>query len=321
MMAAATLAVVVQAAALVAQDVRQLELVRADGALLPAFTPGAHIDLHLGPGLVRQYSLCGPASDRSRYLVAVKLETPSRGGSRAAHQGLAVGSGVVISAPRNHFPVRLDARHSVLVAGGIGITPLLSMAHALAEERRSFELLYFCRSPAHAAFRESLQDGPLAGRCRFFFGLARDAARVALGEALALHAPGHHLYLCGPQPFMDTVRAVAHDTWPAESVHLEYFAAPATDGGAEAPFRVRLARSEQEIVVAAGQSLADALRAAGAAVETSCEQGVCGTCLTRVLDGEPDHRDCFLTGAEKARGDHMALCVSRSRSPLLVLDL
>ncbi|MDQ0073409.1 vanillate O-demethylase ferredoxin subunit [Variovorax boronicumulans] len=317
-----TISVVVVAAEDVAQDVRHLRLARLDGLPLPPFTPGAHIDLHLGPNLVRQYSLCGHVGDTSNYSVAVKREPESRGGSKAVHDDLHQGSQLEISAPRNNFSSAKDARHSILVAGGIGITPMLCMAHELHGRGKSFELLYFCRSPAHAAFLQTLQQGPFAERCRFFFGLDRDAVASTLDEALARPIDGAHVYLCGPRPFMDLVQELARPNWSEDSIHLEYFSSDALALSKPSEvFEVELARSSLTLRVGQDETIADAVRNAGVAVETSCEQGVCGTCITQVIDGLVDHRDSFLSSAERARGDCMAICVSRARSARLVLDL
>ncbi|WP_332751236.1 PDR/VanB family oxidoreductase [Hydrogenophaga sp.] len=317
-----TIAVVIQSARSVALDVRELTLARVDGAELPAYTPGAHIDLHLRPGLVRQYSLCGDGSERASYTVAVKREPTSRGGSRFMHEAVSAGSLLTISSPRNHFPLLADAAHSVLVAGGIGITPLLSMARHLQARGRSFKLLHFVRSAEFAAYRVLLASDPFAAHCQLFCGLPPEGVREQLEHALASPAPGAHLYLCGPAGFMDAVREVAARHLPAEQVHLEYFAAPASDTQAtDGAFEVRLARSDRTVCVPAHMTIVDALREHGVVIETACEQGICGTCITPVLDGVPDHRDAFLTDAEKAGGNCVALCVSRARSTQLTLDI
>jgi vanillate O-demethylase ferredoxin subunit len=317
-----TISVVVAAVENVAQDVRHLRLARRDGLPLPPFTPGAHIDLHLGPGLVRQYSLCGHIADTRNYSVAVKREPESRGGSKAVHDDLHQGSQLEISAPRNNFSSAEDARHSILVAGGIGITPMLCMARELHAQGHSFELLYFCRSPEQAAFLQTLQQEPFAGRCRFFFGLDRNAVAAALEEALAHPVDGAHVYLCGPRLFMDLVQELARPNWSEDSIHLEYFSADALAlSEPSGMFEVELARSGLTLCVGQDETIADAVRNAGVDVETSCEQGVCGTCITQVIDGLVDHRDSFLSSSERARGDCMAICVSRARSARLVLAL
>jgi vanillate monooxygenase ferredoxin subunit len=318
------LQVVVRSANLVARDVRQIQLARGDGSALPGFTPGAHVDLRLGPGLVRQYSLCGEMDDSSTYTVAVKLEPQSRGGSRMVHERLQPGMQLEISPPRNNFPLDFDATHSVLVAGGIGITPLVAMARALVRRDRNFELHYFARSREHAAFVELLQSEKLGPHSRFYFGLDHEHTAGCLRDLLANRASDAQLYLCGPRAFMDTVRETAAARgWPSESVHLEYFSAGdlgALPGG-DKEIQVTLVRTGRTIPVAGGTPIIDALRCAGVHVETSCEQGVCGTCITKVLDGIPEHHDLFLTDAEKASGHCMAICVSRAITPHLVLDL
>jgi vanillate O-demethylase ferredoxin subunit len=317
-----TIPVEVVSATLAATDIRLVQLARIDGQALPLYQPGAHIDLRLGPSLVRQYSLCGPIVDGSSYFVAVKREPNSRGGSKTVHEQLNPGSILDISLPRNNFSLVADAAHSTLVAGGIGITPLISMARALLAAGKSFELHYFCRSADHVAFLDELEKGKLAAHTRLHLGLERDNVERKLKAALARHPEGGHLYLCGPLAFMDLVKVAARPSWPDECVHLEYFAADqAASTGGDTRFEVRLARHGFAVVVERGVTIVDALRAAGVDLETSCEQGVCGTCITPVLEGTPDHRDCFLTSKEHAQGECIAVCVSRSKSPLLVLDL
>lgn len=298
-------------------DIKSFELAGADGAPLPPFTPGSHIDVQLAGGLVRQYSLSGAPS--GAYRIAVKREERSRGGSSAMHR-LARHDVLRIGAPRNHFALDATSGPAVLVGGGIGVTPLLSMAHAMLAAGRPFALHYFTRSAAHAAFYQELSAPPFAGKVHFYHLAEPDQVRASLRQALQHHAGDAQLYLCGPRPFMDTVRDVASATWAPAAVHLEYFGAapspPAADG-----FTVRLARSGGHYTVGPRQSIVEALAAHGVAIETSCEQGVCGTCLTGVLEGVPEHRDMFLTDAEKARNDRLCPCVSRARGAELVLDL
>ncbi|NYH14069.1 PDR/VanB family oxidoreductase [Paraburkholderia bryophila] len=318
-----TIPVRVVAAETIAEGIRLLKLAPLDGSMLPAWEPGSHIDLHLDEGITRQYSLCGSHTDTSAYEVAVKREIESRGGSKFVHESLRVGSELSISAPRNHFRMSAESGHSLLVAGGIGITPIVSMARLFHDQSHPFELLYFTRSESHAAFRDELDSGPLNGSCRLLFGQERDAVETILDDALRNRREGGHLYLCGPQPFMDTVRMVAaRHGWPDDAVHLEYFAAGvAADTEPQTSFDVKLARSGKTFTIAADQTIVDVLREHGTDVETSCEQGICGTCVVNVLEGCPDHRDYFLTAKEHERGDCMAICVSRSRSKLLVIDL
>lgn len=319
----ATLSVVVHSARHIAHGVRSIALVRRDGLALPTYSAGAHIDLHLAPGLVRQYSLCGPIGEAGTYTIAVKREPQSRGGSQAVHELLAPGTPLHISAPRNNFALNEDATDTTLVAGGIGITPLLCMARRLLSLNKPFRLHYFARSVEHAAFSDVLRSPAFEERCTLHLGLSHEETATALEGALATPGTGAQVYLCGPKAFMDTVRTTASRRgWPDDSIHLEYF-----NAGQDAPrpsgssISVRLARSGITVPVAAGIPIIDAVRAAGVVVDTSCEQGVCGTCITGVLDGVPQHNDLFLTDAEKARGDCMAICVSRALTPSLVLDL
>jgi vanillate O-demethylase ferredoxin subunit len=303
-------------------DIKTYEVVAADGSALPPFAPGAHIDVHLGAGLMRQYSLCNDPRESGRYVIAVKKEPQSRGGSRTMSEALKPGDVIEIGAPRNHFALAPDARHSVLLAGGIGITPLLAMARQLAAADASFELHYFTRSPAHTAFRTVLSAAPFAGRVHLHFGLEPDQLAILLRQLIGVRSEGAHLYLCGPTPFMEMVRASAAPGWPNEAVHLEYFAAdPAAGSGPRESFQVKLARSGGLYDVPPDKSIVQVLAENGIMVEVSCEQGVCATCLTRVLEGTPDHRDMILTDEEKQAGDQMTICISRAKSPLLVLDL
>lgn len=318
-----TIPVRVVAAETIAEGIRLLKLAPLDGSMLPAWEPGSHIDLHLGDDITRQYSLCGSYADTSVYEVAVKREIESRGGSKFVHESLRIGSELSISEPRNHFKLSPDSGHSLLVAGGIGITPIISMARRFHDQEHPFELLYFTRSETHAAFREELDSDPLTDSCRLLFGQERDGVERTLDEALRNRREGGHLYLCGPQAFMDTVRMVAaRHGWPDDAVHLEYFAAGVPAGTEpQTSFEVKLARSDKTFTIPADQTIVDVLREHGAEIETSCEQGICGTCVVNVLEGCPDHRDYFLTAKEHERGDCMAICVSRSRSKLLVIDL
>lgn len=302
-----------------AADIRSIELVGADGRPFPPFEAGAHIDVHLGE-LIRQYSLINTTDADGSYRIAVKLEPNSRGGSRRMH-ALAEGEPLKIGLPRNNFALRPDATHSVLLAGGIGITPLLGMAYQLLACDHSFSLDYFARSNDPVAFAEEIRGTALAPRTRFHLGLPGEAVQRALATRLDTVPPIAHVYTCGPGPFMQAVReAVAAK--PGLVLHLEYFVAepPAQDLTAGS-FRVKLAKSGTTIRVDASQTIVEALRAAGIEVETSCEQGVCGTCLTTVLAGRPDHHDIVLTEEEQKAGDRMLLCVSRSLDAELVLDL
>ena len=305
-----------------AQDVRSFELERADGAPLPPFAAGSHIDVHIAPGLVRQYSLCNDPAEAGRYQIAVKREPASRGGSQAMHERVREGDVLTIGGPRNNFALSPGAKHHLLIAGGIGITPLLSMARQLLPSGAEFSLVYFSRSIAHTAFHELLSAPEFRGRVSFHYALEPEQVRAYLRKMLWTRPPDGHLYLCGPRAFMDLVETTAAPTWPPEAVHLEYFSAdPASLAGPKGGFVVKLARHGGEFAIAEGRTIIEVLAEHDVIVDTSCEQGVCGTCLTGVLEGEPDHRDVFLTDAEKRANDRMTVCVSRAKSARLVLDL
>ncbi len=302
-------------------EIAVFELVSADGAALPEFSPGAHIDVHVA-GLVRQYSLCNGPQDSDRYLIAVKREPQSRGGSRAMHE-LQAGDRLEISAPRNHFPLDPAPGPKLFLAAGIGITPLLSMTRHLLARGLPFELQVFTRSREHTAFRELLAGAEFRGQASFHYGLDAEALRAHLQALLCRRAEGAQLYLCGPRPFMDLVVATAAAlSWPSEAVHLEYFSAdPGLEDAPRRAFRVKLARSGASYDVPEDKSIVQALAEQGVDIATACEQGICGTCLTGVVDGTPDHRDSFLSDEEKRAGKQIMPCVSRAKSPLLVLDL
>lgn len=303
-----------------AADIRSFELVAADGQPLQPFEAGAHIDVHVGDGMIRQYSLINTTDTDGSYRIAVKLEPSSRGGSRHMH-GMAEGDALTISLPRNNFPLDPGAGHAMLLAGGIGVTPLLGMAHRLAARNVPFSFDYFARSREALAFAEEIGRAPLAARTRIHLGLDGDAARAELAGRLNAPPPGTHVYACGPAPFMQAVRELVAAK-PGPTLHLEYFAAdPDLVSLPAGSFQVKLAKSGKTVVVGADQTIVEALTAAGLEVATSCEQGVCGTCLTTVLAGRPDHRDMLLTEEEQQAGDRMLLCVSRCLDQELVLDL
>lgn len=304
-----------------ALDIVSLELVAADGAALPPFSAGSHVDVHLPNGITRQYSLCNDPGEAHRYLLCVLRDPASRGGSQAVHQLVSGGDELRISAPKNHFALAHEAKHSLLLAGGIGVTPILCMAERLAAMSATFEMHYCSRAPERTAFRDRIAASAFADQVHFHFDSDGPAQRLDLDALLADALPATHLYVCGPKGFMDAVLAGARSKgWVEERLHYEFFAgaAPVTDGQA---FEVRLASSGRTVAVGAGESVVAALAAAGVEIPVSCEQGVCGTCLTRVLSGQPDHKDMFLTPEEQARNDQFLPCCSRSKSPLLVLDL
>jgi ferredoxin-NADP reductase len=292
-----------------------LILIPNDGGGLPGWTPGAHIDLRLPGGLIRQYSLCGDPADGSSWRVAVLREPEGRGGSAAVHDLLAEGDEIAASVPRNHFELD-DADSYLFIAGGIGITPILPMVVEASRRNRPWRLAYGGRSRGSMAFLDELSGW--GDRVTVWPQDERGLLDLAL---LGEPCPGTAVYCCGPAPLLAAVeeRCAA---WPAGTLRVERFtpADDATAGDGDA-FEVELAGSGRVIGVPAGQSVLAALRGAGIEVLSSCEEGTCGTCETGVLAGVPDHRDVVLTPAEREAGDIMMVCVSRSKTPRLVLDL
>ena len=302
--------------------IKSFELVSADGKALPEFSAGAHIGVHLDERTVRQYSLCNDPAERGRYLIAVKRCDDSRGGSQALHERVQVGDELAIDGPRNHFAIERGAKHHVLLAAGIGITPLVSMAQRLQSQGRSFELHCFVRSPGHTIFRELLQQPRFDGKVHIHYSMGPQRLREKMTAMLTPRPDGHHLYLCGPRRFMDAVQEVAAGAWPAEAIHLEHFGAdPGALAGPREAFEVTLARSGRTVAVPADRSIADVLSDSGVPVAMSCREGVCGTCVTRVVEGRCDHRDAYLSAKERAAGDRILVCVSRAPGGRLVLDL
>ncbi|MET4578618.1 PDR/VanB family oxidoreductase [Ottowia thiooxydans] len=307
---------------LAADGICCIELVAANDAVLPAFTAGSHIDVYLPGGIVRQYSLCNDPDETGRYVLGVLSDPNSRGGSRAMHEVVLEGDSLEISVPRNHFELSPNAQQHVLFAGGIGVTPILSMVHFLARNSQPFKLHYCTRSKATTAFVEPLSAAPLAAHVTHYFDDAIDAPKLELECELKTLRPGTHIYVCGPKGFMDWVLGTARSCgWPESQLHYEFFAAQAPDLSEAGSFDVRIASSGQVIHIAKDKTVVQALAECGIEIETSCEQGICGTCLTGVKEGRPDHKDLFLTPEEHDLNDQFTPCCSRSLTPLLVLDL
>jgi vanillate O-demethylase ferredoxin subunit len=302
-----------------ALGIRAFDLVPADGRPFPPFAPGAHIDLRAPDGQLRQYSLCGePHEAPDRYTVAVKHEAEGRGASRAIHAGVAVGSVLVIGEPRNNFALAPDAARTLFIAGGIGITPIVPMIRARAAAGAEWTLHYCARSRRHAAFHDALAALAPA-RVRAHFADA-PGCRLDVAALLREHAPGTHLYCCGPERLMTAV-ADASRHWPAGHVHFEWFHGDSAAGATNAPFEVELARSGRVLAVPPDRSILEVAREAGVDVPSACHEGVCGTCETAVLGGVPEHRDKLLSEEERAASRTMMICVSRAKNGRLVLDL
>lgn len=300
-----------------------VSLVGKDAAPLPAWQPGAHIDLHLPCGKVRQYSLTG-ACDESRYLICVAREAASRGGSRYIHDTLRPGQTLMISPPRNLFPLR-HAGRVLLLAAGIGITPLYAMALRLKASGTPFTLHYFVKRRSSAAFITELMDHGGEALCTVHCSDEGGSPRHRLAQTITASEGNAHLYACGPQGFMDAVAETARSAgWAAEQIHTEAFqpVAPQTNAARDGTFTVTLASSGKKWPVPGDKTIAQVLLENGVAVPLSCEMGLCGACLTPVLEGVIDHRDTVQTGQEKtAPAQHIALCCSRSHSGEIVIDL
>ncbi|HBD89750.1 MAG: Vanillate O-demethylase oxidoreductase [Rhodobacteraceae bacterium GWE1_64_9] len=304
-------------------NIIRLRFARADGAALPPVTPGAHLDIHLTDGklnLWRQYSLCSDCSQTGFYEIGVLRDPNSRGGSEAVHRLARPGAVFKVEGPRNHFPLEEGAARTVLLGGGIGITPMLAMAQRLHDLGRDFTLHYCTRSAEVTAFRQMIAAAPWADRVQFHFDDQPAAQRLDLARDLPPPAPGTHLYVCGPQGFMDWVIRTAEGAGhTSANVHREYFSAEVDTTGES--FEVIASRSGLTVTVGPEDTIAKALARAGVKIEVKCEEGVCGTCVTDVLEGTPDHRDKFLTDDEREEGTMICACCSRACSKTLVLDL
>jgi tetrachlorobenzoquinone reductase len=299
-----------------ARDTNLYEFAPLDGKPLPPYEPGAHIDLHLPNGLVRQYSLINPEPDALSYTVSIKRDPASRGGSRYVHDELRVGKTLKISAPRNNFPLVENASHVVLLAGGIGITPIWCMVQRLQKLGRSWKLYYACRSRADMAFLQALE---VMAPAQFHFD-DESAGNVLDVKSIVAEAPKDaHLYCCGPTPMLKAFEAATAD-WPRAQIHVEYFT-PKQEADKKGGFVVELARSGQEFVIPEGKSILQVLLDAGVDVDYSCELGICGACEQRVISGTPEHRDAILTEEEQASNTKVMICCAGCKSERLVLDL
>jgi ferredoxin-NADP reductase len=299
-----------------AVDVVSLILADPTGRDLPGWEPGAHIDLTVGDGSVRQYSLCGDPHDRKSYRIGVLREADGRGGSRFIHDELRVGAPLEVAGPRNHFEFDPPARIR-FVAGGIGITPLIPMIREAERRGLDWELTYGGRGRASMAFLDELNSPRVRLRPADEVGL------IDLDTALGDPREDTAIYACGPGPLLDTIEERAA-SWPRGALHLERFAAPdslAAPEAGDAPFEVVAKRSGVTVTVPADGTILKTLEDAGVSTLSSCAEGICGACETRVVEGRPEHRDHVLGEEEKASGEYIMICVSRARTPRLVLDI
>ena len=316
---ALTLRAVVKRKWATATGITAFELAALDGNHLPTFQPGAHIDVHLPNGLSRQYSITNGPGELLSYTIGVKRDLASKGGSEVLIDSVREGDVLAISEPRNNFPLRRDTIRTVLIAGGIGITPILSMARFLAKSDLPYELHYIVRSEDQIAFRDQIDA--LGANVTLHVGLPRDAVAQTITDSLGAHSFAQHVYICGPGSLLETVRSTAADLgWPDEAVHYEYFRNDRVIDDSSA-FEVELARSAMTLHIPSGKTILEVMREAGLQVSSSCEQGACGTCLTGVMEGTPDHQDVYLNASEKRANNCMMTCVSRSLTPRLVLDI
>lgn len=314
----------VQAIRMQADGIHAFELTDPDGAKLPPVTAGAHVDVHLSGGLVRSYSLAGDPADRTVWTLGVLREVNGQGGSKAMHESVRVGELLTVGAPRNAFAMVPDAAHTVLLAGGIGITPIKAMAHTLTALGKSFELHYCARSPRNAAFSAELRSVVPQESLHFHYDNGVPGQGLNITDLLKQQPDGAHLYYCGPGSFMKAC-GEASKHWTSGSVHSEHFKPPepapksAPNSATETSFEVRLARTGITVAVLPDQSIVRAIELTGHRVPTSCLSGLCGSCKVEYLEGEVEHNDYILSDEEKTHC--LTLCVSRARSPMLVIDL
>ncbi|MBJ2137641.1 oxidoreductase [Paraglaciecola chathamensis] len=301
-------------------NIVSFELAAKNGENLPEFETGSHIDVVIDGDITRQYSLINHSQSNQFYKIAVLKDPDSRGGSLALHDKIKIGDIVSISEPRNLFPLDVSSNKVLLFAGGIGITPIMSMAIQLDALSIDFELHYHTKSQEQTAFYQQLLNSSFASKVYFHFS---DKLKQDLKQLIGEFQQGMNLYTCGPSGYMEHVFACAKaNLWQDEHLHKENFKAePLVSDGTDKPFKIILTRSGLEIDVATDQTALEAIEDAGVEIDMSCEMGVCGTCVTAVTGGIPDHRDAFLTAQEKAKNNQFTPCCSRALSDSLTLDL
>ncbi|RZL86354.1 MAG: oxidoreductase [Variovorax sp.] len=303
--------------------INSYELVNPTGAELPPFEAGAHIDIHVEQGITRQYSLCNDPAERHRYVIAVLCDETGRGGSKKLHETVHVQDVVPVGVPRSNFHLKPGGK-AILLAGGIGVTPLKSMAHQLARAGVDYVLHYCAKDLEHTAFREDLGSRGHDGRHQYHFDNGNPANGLNIAELLHEREEDTHLYYCGPAGFMKACAAAA-EHWPSDAVHCEHFKAPgaaanSASGVAPGSFVVKMRSNDESVVVGPDQSIVEALAGVGVAIETSCQSGLCGSCKVRYVSGDVEHNDCILSDEDHEQ--YMTACVSRARSgSCLVLDV
>ncbi len=301
----------------IADGIHLIEFRDAAGGPLPEFTAGAHIAIRVPNGLLRKYSLCNDPAERDRYQVAVKREVDGRGGSSNLIDRTKAGDELLVAPPVNDFKLPPRAQDFLFIAGGIGITPIMAMIKQVRAEGKRFRLFYCSRSPEQTAFLDELNAPEFSGHVVIHHDRGDPACALDLKPILAERRNREHLYCCGPRPLMEAVRRMT-DHWSSTAVHFEAFSEAETHKPGDKPFRVRLAKSGEVVEVPVTKTILEVLRENGLDVPSSCETGTCGTCRTKMLAGEADHRDLVL--AEHERADHIMICVSRARSDEITVD-
>lgn len=302
-------------------DICLIELGKTDGSALPAFSAGAHIDLHLPGDLIRQYSLCNNPGNSHSYEIGILREPESRGGSIAVHK-LNQGDKLSISEPRNLFALEHNAERHLLIAAGIGVTPILCMAERLSHQGADFQMHYSTKTPQQTAFLERIKTSEFSDKVLFHFSQAEGSGRIDAEKVLANPQSGTHLYVCGPNLFMEHILDTAKNLgWQQDQLHREYFAAEEVSHEGDTAFEVQIASSGDVLEIPADKTVLSVLMDNEFDIPSACEEGICGTCVVRVLEGDPDHRDLFLTDDEKASNEEFAPCCSRAKSKRLVLDI
>ncbi|MDH7799264.1 MULTISPECIES: PDR/VanB family oxidoreductase [unclassified Beijerinckia] len=307
---------------IVAEDIMLVQLTSLDGSILPEWAAGAHIDLLISDKIVRKYSLCGNSSDRTCYEIAVLREQNSRGGSEYVHARLKVGDEIEISRPFNHFKLSTSSDRHLFLAGGIGITPIISMIRQVSSSGKQFDLHYCTRNPARTAFLSELGSYRDAGAIELHFDEGDPAKGLDIRSLLREVPEGVDLYYCGPPGFMRAIKE-ASSHWPADRVHFELFGPSGNSSQVAADlnrsFHVKVLSSGAEFEVPPNKSIAEVLIENGIDVQLSCREGYCGTCMTPYVGGQPDHRDELLD--DEARQDYVLLCCTRSKSDVLIIDI
>ncbi len=301
----------------VADGIHIFEFRDGGGKELPLFTAGAHVAIRTPSGLLRKYSLCNDPAERDRYLVAIKREVTGRGGSINLIDAVKAGDDLLVAPPVNDFGLPQRATDFLFIAGGIGVTPMMAMIREVQAQKKRFRLYYLSRSPETTAFRDELSAPEFAGSVVIHYDQGDPARSLDLKPILAERKNREHLYCCGPRPLMEAVRAMT-DHWSPTAVHFEAFSEAETHKATDTAFKVKLARSGEVLEVPVTKTILEVLRDHGLEVPSSCETGTCGTCRTKMLAGEADHRDLVL--AEHERKDTIMICVSRARTDEITID-